>query len=186
MCCYSGKISLPVLQPVPLELYNLLSAQDPRGRAFRDHIRNYNNALAMTSVGRQIDHNLNNGGSPWVFKLHGQLTHRVGSLLPSSNTTPFYAQLYIYDTEYALQHRMANPLDFRLQQGVLLELQDMLYQTHPSVQLYRQAYELTSHLPPDQQCTIALHFDENCVTIWRTATNFSPLIFLCYLLLTFV
>ena len=38
----------------------------------------------------------------------------------------------------------------------------MLYRCHPAVQLYRQAWELTTHLPLEQQCTISLHFDQNC------------------------
>ena len=120
----------------------------------------------MTSVGRQLDHGLNNGGGPWVFKLHGELLHRIGSLLPPPDGTPCFAQLYIYDTQYALQRRMANPHNnshnFRLDRATLLELQDMLDHLHPAIQLYKQAYELTAHLPVEQQCTISLHFDENC------------------------
>ena len=162
-CCYSGKISLPALQPVPPELYNLLSdTEDQRAKDFRAHIRNYNSALAMTSVGRQVDHSLNNGGGPWVFKLHGELSHRIGSLLPPPDGAPCFAQLYIYDTQYALQERMGNPYNFRLDRATLLELQDMLDRLHPAVQLYKQAYELTAHLPEEQQCKISLHFDENC------------------------
>ncbi|KAH9010632.1 hypothetical protein EDB85DRAFT_1877652 [Lactarius pseudohatsudake] len=38
----------------------------------------------------------------------------------------------------------------------------MLYRSHPAVQLYRQAYELTSAMPRDQQCQISLHFDPSC------------------------
>ena len=162
MCCYSGKISLPPLQPVPPELYHLLTTQDQIGKAFRDHIRNYNNSLAMTSVGRTVDHSLNNGGGPWIFKLHGELTHRIGSLLPPPDSTPSYAQLYIYDSEYALECRLANRFNSMLQQDTLHELQDMLYRSHPAVHLYRQAFELTANLPPAQHRTIALHFDENC------------------------
>ena len=40
-------------------------------------------------------------------------------------------------------------------------LQDMLYRRHPAVQLYKQAYELTQHMGPDQQCKIALRFDSD-------------------------
>jgi hypothetical protein len=38
----------------------------------------------------------------------------------------------------------------------------MLYRHHTSVQLYRQAYEITRDLPQDQDCTIALRFDSAC------------------------
>jgi len=37
----------------------------------------------------------------------------------------------------------------------------MLYRHHPGVQFYKQALELTQGMGPDQQCKIALHFDEN-------------------------
>jgi hypothetical protein len=39
-------------------------------------------------------------------------------------------------------------------------LQDMLYHRHPSVQDYKQAYELTRNLPAEENCRIALRFDK--------------------------
>ena len=37
----------------------------------------------------------------------------------------------------------------------------MLYRSHPAIQLYRQAFELTQNMPSEQQCRIALRFQEN-------------------------
>jgi len=163
MCCYSGKVSLPSLHAIPPKLYNLLADHaDPRGTAFQDNICNYNNALAMTSVGRQLNHTLNNSGGPWVFKLHGQLTHRIRSLLSQPIFAPSHAQLYIYNIQYALQCHMARPVNSGLDPHTLQKLQNMLYCCHPAVQLYKQAWELTANLPLEQQCTISLHFDKNC------------------------
>jgi hypothetical protein len=61
-CCLQGKISLPPLQPPPPELLDLLTSQEFDGKEFRKHICNYNNALAMTSVGRKLDNSLNRAG----------------------------------------------------------------------------------------------------------------------------
>ena len=104
ICCLSGKIVLPPLHPVPPELLHLLTAQDDISKSFHDHIRTYNNALTMTSIGRKIDESVNNGEQavnngfgPYVFKLHGELCHKIGSLLPPEGEPPVYAQLYIYD-----------------------------------------------------------------------------------------
>ena len=36
----------------------------------------------------------------------------------------------------------------------------MLIDRHPGVQLYKQAYTLTRHMPPENQCRIALRFIE--------------------------
>ncbi|KAI9432367.1 hypothetical protein H4582DRAFT_1787791, partial [Lactarius indigo] len=165
MCCYTGKISLPPLQQPPPELSHLLTSQDPIGKNFHLHIRNYNSALAMTSVGRKLDESINQrGGGPYTFRLHGELIHRAGSLLPpdGDQVAPIYAQLYIYDSDVALNHRMANAWNSNLDQFTLRTLQDMLYRSHPAVQLYRQAYKLTSAMPRDQQCQISLHFDPSC------------------------
>ena len=51
MCCYSGKIKIPKLDDPPPELLHLLSGQEDICKKFRDRIHNYNNALAMTSLG---------------------------------------------------------------------------------------------------------------------------------------
>jgi hypothetical protein len=162
MCCYQGKIALPVLQKPPGELYDLLTDQDDKAKTFRSHIRQYNNALSMTSVGRAVDRSVNIGRGPWVYKLHGELIHRIGSLLPEEGEIPQFAQLYIYDTDMAHNYHMANPLHRLLDGDILRELQDMLYNFHHGVHLFRQAWELTSHIPRDQDCMISLHFQEGC------------------------
>jgi hypothetical protein len=38
----------------------------------------------------------------------------------------------------------------------------MLYQHHPLVLLYKQAYEITKDLPEDHNCSITLKFDSTC------------------------
>jgi hypothetical protein len=89
MCCYSGKISLPALEPPPPELYHLLTTEGPTEKSFHSLIHNYNSTLAMTSVGRKLDHSFNQrGGRPYSFRLHGELIHRAGSLLPPDISKP--------------------------------------------------------------------------------------------------
>ena len=169
MCCLSGKIVLPPLHPVPPELLQLLTTQDHVGKSFCDHICTYNNALAMTSIGCKIDESVNNGEvavndgiSPYVFKLHGELSHKAGSLLPPEGEPPVYAQLYVYDPADAVNYQMANAWNTHLDHHTMVTLQDMLYHHHPAVQMYRQAYELTRNMPPEQQCKIVLRFDQSC------------------------
>ena len=117
----------------------------------------------MTSLSCNIDDSVNcNGAGPYVFKVHGKLSHKVGSLLPSDGQTPLYAQLYIYDGGQldALEYCMGHAANHDLDRGTMQILQDTLYNHHPGVQLYKQALELTSNMPPEQQCKIALCFDE--------------------------
>jgi hypothetical protein len=60
-----------------------------------------------------------------------------------------YSQLYIHDPDTALNHRMANRNNLTLDRGTMQTFQDILYRHHTSVQLYRQAYEITRDLPQD-------------------------------------
>src|SRR6202020_636764 len=137
-------------------------------KAFRDNIRQYNSALAMTSVGQDagrqlhIDRTVNDGNGPWVYKLHGACHHITGSLLPPEGRQPSYAQLYIWDPEQALDIRMNNRANAALDRRTMQSLQDMLYRKHPSIALYKQAIKLTANLDPAQDCRILLCFDENC------------------------
>ena len=109
MCCFEGKIELPKLENPPPELLGFLTGTDDASKKFCDNIQRYNNALAMTSVGVQQDHAINQaGGGPWLFKIQGKLSHFAGSLLPAEGIDPVYAQLYIYDPNEALNHCMAH------------------------------------------------------------------------------
>src|SRR6266508_4654770 len=156
-CCLSGKIWLLTLDQPPLELHNLLTSQDPRAKGFRTNIRKYNDALAMTSVGRDLLP-MEDGG-PYVFKVHGSLSHQAGSLLSAPNQPPVYAQLYIYDPDDALTYRMDNPHNVSLDRTIMTDLQDMLHRHHHGVALYKSAMEMTRNMPSELQCKIGLRYD---------------------------
>ena len=115
----------------------------------------------MTSLGCDQDRNINrDGGGPYVFKVQGRLYHQAGALIPHNETTPpVYAQLYIHDAQAALDYRMGHQANAGLDRHVMGILQEMLYNRHPAVQLYKQAYEITQHMGPE--CKIALCFDSN-------------------------
>jgi hypothetical protein len=135
---------------------------DDISKKFHERFWNYNNALAMTSLGCDQDRLINREGQgPYVFKVQGCLYHQIGSLLPRPESSPIYAQLYIYDEQEALDFRMANVANSSLNRETMQTLQDMLYHHHPGVQMYKQAFELTRHMGPDQQCKIALCFKAN-------------------------
>jgi hypothetical protein len=162
MCCFSGKMDLPKLHEPPPELRQLLTGTDDAAKNFRKDICRYNNALAMTSLGCKMDNSVNQGAGPYVFKIHGKLTHKSGSLLPAPNGHPTYAQLYIYDPADALNYRMGHQANSSLHRETMQQLQDMLWHKHPGVQLYQQAHALTHNMDPDQDCNIALRFDKSC------------------------
>jgi hypothetical protein len=116
----------------------------------------------MTSIGRKVDESINDGEGPYIFRLHSALSHKSGSLLLPEGEPPVFAQLYIYDPADAVNFQMANRWNTQLNHHTMVTLQDMLHRHHPAVQMYKQAHELTRNMPPEQQCKIALRFDESC------------------------
>lgn len=73
---------------------------------FFENIRYYNSMFAFTSMGVHVIDSVNDGRGPYVFKISGQLCHRIGSLLSSEGKRPEYAQLYIFDTQNELRNRL--------------------------------------------------------------------------------
>ncbi|KAF9221061.1 hypothetical protein BS17DRAFT_797303 [Gyrodon lividus] len=96
---------------------------DQLKRLYDDH-----HALAFTSMGAEVDHHTVQGAGP-TFCIHGALHHLMGSLIPNEGHDPCYAQ------------------------QTLADLHDMLFNFHPYVNIYKQAYQ-----HPDLH--VQLHFTE--------------------------
>jgi hypothetical protein len=90
-CCHHGKVILPLLTILPSPLRELFSRTDDRHQTFLDNIRKYNSALAFVSLGVNRDMSIAAGRCPWVYKIHGELYHHHGSLLPDGDNPPVYA-----------------------------------------------------------------------------------------------
>jgi hypothetical protein len=160
ICCDHGMVQLPSFPDPPDELRQLLDGQDPDSREFRENIRQYNAALAFTSLGVQIDESVNRRGpGPYIFRIHGELCHRSGSLLPSAGQQPSYAQLYIHDPRAALDHRMArNP---KLLRRTMQKLQSLLARTHHYSAVYRHAYERLELHPEVPSLSLSILLDKD-------------------------
>ncbi|XP_065877284.1 uncharacterized protein [Euphorbia lathyris] len=105
LCCGAGKVKIPFLKDPPATLKNLLFRVDSRSNNFLENIRSYNMMFSFTSMGGKIDTSVNNGNGPYVFRLHGQNCHMIGSLMPESGSNLKFAQLYIYDSENEVSNR---------------------------------------------------------------------------------
>jgi hypothetical protein len=62
-----------------------------------EKIRAYNQSFAFTSFGASV-HNFTNG--PPTFRIQGQVSHRIGALLPLEGAIPSYSQIYFFDTNF--------------------------------------------------------------------------------------
>jgi hypothetical protein len=127
-CCHKGDIHYNTDSVVPAELQHLLSSSH-----FIDHIRQYNTALAMASVGH--DARVLPGG-PSSLILSGRAFHRVpGSFVADPGWNPCFAQIYLLDAAEAAEIR--NGLHHNsLKSEVLVLLHDVMKRDNPWVRQF--------------------------------------------------
>ncbi|XP_058727157.1 uncharacterized protein LOC131598591 [Vicia villosa] len=107
LCCGNGKIVLPLLKPPPPLLKHLLfDNNDVDCQNYQQHCRLYNIMFAFTSPGMKFDNRFQTGRGPPNIRIQGQSCHRIGSMIPLPGQSPKFAQLYIYDTDNEIQHRI--------------------------------------------------------------------------------
>ena len=132
ICCSDGKVKLPIVEEPSTLICKLLDNKD-----FMTNIRAYNSCLAFTSMGVNLDKNYaNNLKGMYTFRIHGSIYHRIGSLTPSLNSTPKFAQLYIYDTDHEIDNRLLNFSG--LDKTILLQLQKEMHEVNPYVKMFKQ------------------------------------------------
>ncbi|KAF2363180.1 hypothetical protein FHG87_006062 [Trinorchestia longiramus] len=102
-CCHNGKFSLLPLQEYPENLRLLFDADGAEGSNFGQNIRKYNSAFAFASFGANI--RLPPGRGPYCFPLQSQTYHYACNLHADDPEERRYGQLYILETNEAIQTR---------------------------------------------------------------------------------
>lgn len=142
------------------ELHFLFTTATPQAEQFRQHICQYNAALAFTSLGVEVDNSVNQGGGgPPTFRIHGELCHRLGSLFPHRGDQPVYTQLYIYDPCEALDCQMQR--NATLDPIIMECLQGLILTNHHWAHIFKHAMEVFE----DNGCedvSIQLTTNNNC------------------------
>ncbi|PWA52568.1 helitron helicase-like domain-containing protein [Artemisia annua] len=136
-CCAGGRAYLRTYRHYPAYITNLFS-----DRHFMDHIRAYNQMFAMTSFGATIDNSINTGRGPYVFRVSGQIYHWIGGFCPANDDTPRFLQMYIYDTEHEMRHRLSHfdPHERQiLREDIIQGLIQFLDDNNALVHLFRTA-----------------------------------------------
>lgn len=126
-----------------------------KSREFMNHIRQYNCLFNFTSLGAKIDNSINDGHGPYVFRISGQLSQKMGTLKPANGQNPKFAQLYIYDTDNEIDHRIKalcadGDVDGHLDRDIVKKLQDMLDDVNPLVKTFRTARDRLKENPDER------------------------------------
>ena len=146
-CCCNGKVwnTVKPYRKPPAALCKLL--QD---KHFCNNIKEYNNALALASLG--IDQTPESGPN---FKVLGKLYHRIGSIGQPENDKPKFAQLYFYDQENETQNRLDHQKK-HLKSQVVKVLQKMLHKNNPYIKSLKSALDVCTD---ESNLRIVLHAD---------------------------
>ncbi|PBK97448.1 hypothetical protein ARMGADRAFT_1134740 [Armillaria gallica] len=157
-CCRKSQVVLPPACEPPLALRQLLEANDAQAKDYRDRMWMYNRAFSFTSLGVNEDHsvNLHQCGPP-VFRIQGELYHCSGSLLPSCNQAPSYAQLYIYEPRDSIDHCCHNNYD--LWRDTIMLLETILRTHHQYALIYCYAAKILEQYGDSSNKTITLCVD---------------------------
>jgi hypothetical protein len=129
-CCNAGSIYFETDIEICAELVSLMSNSH-----FMSHIRQYNMAVAMASVGHT------NSTMPGIcsFILSGKPYHRISSSVhPIPGNDHKFAQIYLLDTADATNYRMQyqhNACD----SNILSQLHEVMVATNPWVRQFRFA-----------------------------------------------
>ncbi|KAL7608940.1 hypothetical protein Lser_V15G10580 [Lactuca serriola] len=100
-CCRSGSVVLPY----PSRMSDEFMALFTNDHFLRD-IRAYISMFSMTSFGADVDDDVNDSRGPFVFKISGQISHKIGSLYPDPQKGPQFLYLYLFDTENEVDNRL--------------------------------------------------------------------------------
>ncbi|KAI7756269.1 hypothetical protein M8C21_015503 [Ambrosia artemisiifolia] len=123
---------------IPNEFYRLFTSQDEIGKTFRQNIRAYNTNFSFTSMGVTLDDTMTNmRDGVYTFRAHKGIYHKIDQLVPRDGT-PRYLQLYFYDPDTELDHRLKWP---NLDRNITETLARVL-STNPYVRTFRSLAEL--------------------------------------------
>lgn len=127
-----------------------IDAQD-----FQKNITHYNNALSFTSLGVKVDDSVAGQKGINTFRVSGQLAHRIGSSLPTSNQNAAFAQIYVVGDggESEADMRMSRFKGKKLSRRLMLNLQSMLNRFNPYAQFFKSS---ASILESEQSLSIML------------------------------
>ncbi|TKR59315.1 hypothetical protein L596_029005 [Steinernema carpocapsae] len=84
-------------------------------------------------------------GGPYCYKVQGQIHHTVNLAAMvdhNRNERPKYGQLFIVDTNDAIEGRFAHPASASCNRNLAAELEALLRNVNPYVQAYQMMFEV--------------------------------------------
>lgn len=108
----------------------------------------YNNAVSFTSLGAKIDKEVAGQKGIHTFRVSGQLTHNIGSVLPEGGVKPAYSQIFMLGDGGEEEVKMrAHYFKNRLKDHILLVLQNVMLRHNPYAMLFKNSATILKERP---------------------------------------
>jgi hypothetical protein len=111
-CCKQGEIVLPPIRELSDLLRRLLTRDHPISDSFFKNIRQYNSALAFTSIAYTPDRRLKVNEYNPTFQIQNELHYLQGPLNLQAGRELIYAQYFIYDLNKASRRQLTRNIEF--------------------------------------------------------------------------
>ncbi|XP_070171021.1 uncharacterized protein [Polyergus mexicanus] len=119
--CNHGAVYLQPLPKFPQFLHSLFDGTHEKSNNFFQHIRSYNSSFSFASFNANLINFQDRRPGPYCFKIQGQIYYQINTALyAAQNETPTYGQLFIVDSNEAINYRLNqySHLDFEIVQNL--------------------------------------------------------------------
>ena len=148
-----------------------------KSELFHENIRYINNQLAFASIDSTCQvKNINNGGAPWVYRVHGQIHRQIYPAdVPRAGMPPAFSQLYFLDVEESIEQ-----IEKRIQNTYLADLTTDLHllmrKHNPYAETYKMLHEHIEELQQRNQeiPVFSIHFNQNMTAQQLRTYNAPP------------
>lgn len=174
LCCASGQVKLPQLNPPPEPLRSMIIGTSPSSKHFLTNIQTYNSCFQMTSFGATKiirdnfmptfkvitvndiyhvyfdDNNTYDCENFGIQQIQGQVYHRLGSLLPLPDQSYQFLQIYFVGNS-TVETNCRCDISSILRNDVVEQLQNMLHDENELVRLFQTALD---QMPSDEYAIV--------------------------------
>lgn len=165
LCCHKGKVLLTnytssdYLEALIRGIHSPDRELRKKSQNYLENIRSYNSAFAMVSSESHLDESVL--GGIYNFRIHNSFYHRIGTLLPTEDNSPKYAQIYLYDVNTATEQRLRNKANQNCDRTLMQEIALHLNEVNAYVRSFRTMADICLETGNNEDISMYIVLDKD-------------------------
>nr|CAD2203298.1 unnamed protein product [Meloidogyne enterolobii] len=144
LSCTDGRVRLDPLKDYPLDYERLVAGRVDESKEYIKYQAKYNTLFAFGSL--SVGHQSAMIGDSMAVFLNGEFARRIGSIMAADTQIPAFDQLYILDSQAALENRLNNTnfenwIRKDEHKHLFRVLDNLIRDYHPMAELLKNSYE---------------------------------------------